>query len=137
MLVRCFVCCWLWCWSENRCGLFNFKRAAVAWPAGDCPLTKTMNRAQGDFYTMLIEPLRDLPVSPVFAAQRKDGFAVRFQFAARPARWFNFGLWLQIHFRFGFFCTNNSVSRLREFRAKFARTRGAGRAPLAVLREDV
>jgi hypothetical protein len=33
----------------------------------------------------------------MFAAQRKDGFAVRFQFAARPARAFVFGLGFQIH----------------------------------------
>jgi len=38
----------------------------------------------------------------MLAAQRKDCLAVRFQFAARPARWFVFGLWLQIHFLFHF-----------------------------------
>jgi hypothetical protein len=38
----------------------------------------------------------------MLAAQREDGFAVRFQFAARSARWFVFGLWLQIHFCSGF-----------------------------------
>jgi hypothetical protein len=96
-----------------------------------------MNRAQGDFYTMLIEPLRDLFVRPVLAPQCENRFAVRFQFAARFARAFVFGLWLQIHFGSGFFCTNNSVRRSREFRANFARTRGSCRAPLAVLREDV
>jgi hypothetical protein len=47
----------------------------------------------------------------MLAAQRKDGFAVRFQFAARPARAFVFGLWLQIHICF--FSANNSVRRLR------------------------
>jgi hypothetical protein len=41
---------------------------------------------------MLIEPLGDLAVSPMFAAQREDGFTVRFQFAARSARAFVFGL---------------------------------------------
>jgi hypothetical protein len=56
-----------------------------------------MDGAQGDFDAMLIEPLGDLPVRPVLAAQRKDGFAVRFQLAACPARSFVLGLGLQIH----------------------------------------
>jgi hypothetical protein len=47
---------------------------------------------------MLIEPLGDLAIAPMLAAQREDGFAVRFELAARPARHFIFGLWLQIHF---------------------------------------
>ena len=47
---------------------------------------------------MLVEPLGDLAISPVLAAQGEDGFAVRFQFAARSARRFVFGLLLQIHF---------------------------------------
>ena len=73
-----------------------------------------MHRTQGDGHAMLIEPLRDLLVSPMLAAQRKDGFAVRFQFAARPALLLGFGLWLQIHVHFG---VNNSVGRSREIRA--------------------
>jgi hypothetical protein len=46
-------------------------------------------------------------------------------------------LWLQIHFLFRFFCTNNSVRRLRKFCGKFAQRRAGRRVPLAVLREDV
>jgi hypothetical protein len=62
---------------------------------------------------------------------------VRFQFAARSARWFVFGLWLQIHFCSGFFRPNNSVRRLRKLCGKFAQRRAGRRVPLAVLREDV
>lgn len=91
MLVRCFGCCCLRCWSENWRFLFNFKRAAVAWPAGDCPLAKTIDGWECDHHAMLVEPLGNLAVCPMLAAQRKDGFAVRFQFAARFARAFVFG----------------------------------------------
>jgi hypothetical protein len=63
---------------------------------------------------MLIEPLGDFFVCPMFAAQGEDRFAVRLQFAARPALALGFGLWLQIHI---YFCTDNSVRRSREFRA--------------------
>jgi hypothetical protein len=38
----------------------------------------------------------------MLAAQSENGFAVRFQFAARSARLLVFGLWLQIHFCSGF-----------------------------------
>jgi len=41
---------------------------------------------------MLVEPFGDLAVGPMFAAQRKDGLTVRFEFAARSAHFFNFGL---------------------------------------------
>ncbi len=93
-LHRLLVGCCLQFWSENWCGLFNFKRAGVAWPAGDCPLAKTINGWGRDRHAMLVEPFGNLAVSPMLATQRKDGFAVRFQFAARPARAFIFGLLL-------------------------------------------
>jgi hypothetical protein len=60
---------------------------------------------------------------------------VRFQFAARLARAFIFGLWLQIHI--WFLAANNSVRRLRNCYATVAQRRAGRRVPLAVLREDV
>ena len=92
LLHRRLVVCCLWFWNENRFFLFNFKRIIVARSAGNRPLAETMHRTQGDGDAMLIEPLGDLFVSPMLAAQSKNGFAVRFQFAARPAFLLGFGL---------------------------------------------
>ena len=137
LLHRHLVGGWLWFWNENRLFLFNFKWAVVARAAGNRPLAKAIDGRERYLDASLIEPCGNLAVSPMLASQRENDFTMRFQFAARPARWLNFGLWLQIHFCFGFFCTNNSVRRLRKFSAKFAQRRAARRVPLAVLREDV
>jgi DNA-binding NarL/FixJ family response regulator len=45
-------------------------------------------------YAMLIEPFGDLFMSPMLAAQSKNGFSMCLQFAARPALALGFGLWL-------------------------------------------
>jgi len=84
----------LQCGNENWFFFREFKWAGVARSAGNCPLAETMHRTQGDLDAMLIEPLGNLAMSPMLAAQSKDGFAVRFQFAARPAFALGFGLWL-------------------------------------------
>ncbi len=86
LLHRRLVGCWLWFWNKNRCGLFNFKRAAVARSACDCPLAKTINRCERRLDAARIEPCGNLAVCPMLAAQRENNFTVRFQFAARPAR---------------------------------------------------
>lgn len=53
-----------------------------------------MNRTQGDGHAMFVEPFGNLAVTPMLAAQGEDGFAVRLQFAARPALALGFSLWL-------------------------------------------
>jgi len=77
-LHRHLVGCWLWFWNENRFFLFNFKRIIVARSAGNRPLAKTINGSECRLDAALIEPCGDLFVSPMLAAQRKDGLAVRF-----------------------------------------------------------
>jgi hypothetical protein len=103
LLHRHLVGCWLWFWNENRFFRFNFQRTAIAWTAGDGPLAKAINGRERRLDTTLIEPGGDLGVSPMLAAQRENDFTMRFQSTARPARGFNFGLWLQIHFLFVFY----------------------------------
>ena len=137
LLHRRFIVCCLLCWSENRLFRFNFKRGLVARAAGNCPLAKAIYGRERGRDAALIEPVGNLAVSPMLAPQGEDGFAVRFELAARPARHFVFSLLLQIHFLISLFEANNSVRRLRNFCGNFAQTRGLRRAPLAVLREDV
>ena len=86
---------WLWCGSENWFFVGDFQRAAAAArSAGDCSLAETMNRTQGDLDAMFVEPFGNLAMTPMLAAQGEDGFAMRLQFAARPALALGFGLWL-------------------------------------------
>jgi len=98
LLHRRFIVCCLRCWSENRLFRFNFKRGLAARAAGNRPLAKAVNGRERSRDAALIEPDGDLAVCPMLAAQREDGFAVRFELAARPARHFVFSLLLQIHF---------------------------------------
>ena len=69
-----------------------------AWTTGNSPLTKAINGCERGRDAALVEPVGNLAVSPMLTAQSEYGFAVRFQFAARPARRFIFSLLLQIHF---------------------------------------
>ena len=87
---------WLWlrCGNENRFFLRAIERSVAARSAGDCPLAETMNRTQGDLNAMFVEPFGNLAMTPMLAAQGKDGFTMRFQFAARPALLLSFSLWL-------------------------------------------
>jgi len=82
-------------WNRERFALHRLK--PTAGPAGDCPLAEAMHRTERYGDAMLIEPFGDLAVSPVFAAQSEDGFAMRFQSAARSALLLGLGCWLQIH----------------------------------------
>lgn len=82
-------------WNGKRFALHRLKRAAG--PAGDCPLAESVHGTERNGDAMLIEPFGNLAVGPVFAAQGEDGFAMRFQSAARSALLFGFGCWLQIH----------------------------------------
>jgi len=82
------------CGNENWFFLRDFERTVATRSAGDCPLAETMNRTQGDLDAMLFEPFGNLAMTPMLAAQGEDGFAMRLQFAARPALLLGFGLWL-------------------------------------------
>jgi len=80
-------------------GLLNGERFALqsvgcrvgAGSAGDGPLAISVYGTECDGDAMLIEPLGDLAVSPVLAAQCEDGFTMRLQLAARSALRFVFG----------------------------------------------
>jgi hypothetical protein len=56
-----------------------------------------MHGTECDGDATLVQPFGYLAVSPVFPAQGEDGFAMRFQPAARSALLLGFGCWLQIH----------------------------------------
>ncbi len=96
-LHRRYLVLWLRCWDENWFFFSGFRHAG-AWPAGEASLAESKDGWRCNRDAALIEPLGNLAITPMFAAQREDGFAVRFELAARPARHFIFGLWLQIHF---------------------------------------
>ena len=91
---RWFGWMWLRCGNENWFFLRDFERTVAARSPGNCPLAETMNRTQGDLDVMFVEPFGNLAMTPMLAAQGKDGFTMRLQFAARPALLLGFGLWL-------------------------------------------
>ena len=122
------LCCCLW--NGERLALHILKGINIAWPAGDCPLAKAMDRTERDGDAMLVEPFGDFAVSPMLAAQGEDGFAMWLKFAARSALRLGFGCFLQIHIW-------KASIILSDVRANFARTRATRREPKAVLREDV
>ena len=100
---RWFIGLWLLCGNESWFFVGEFQRTATAArSSGDGPFAETIDGWECNRHAVFVEPLGNLAISPMFAAQRENGFAVRLQFAARPLLFFILSLLLQIHFAFSF-----------------------------------